>query len=192
MPKYLKALGLDSEHTVTTQLSVSGATQWLVSKAPAAVGGLIAQQVYDWAAEKWPKHKYGRDFVGSVGVVVAGYGIQVMLSSRGSNLSHMADKFTDGMVGRVSGQIWGLFKKATGLAQANPANASSALTLDNDRQAVIEVGDLLASSPETTSAMAAMITDIMRKEGHEVDDAAAKGLVDSLREASSRLAKGKF
>ena len=56
----------------------------------------------------------------------------------------------------------------------------------------MDVGDLLASSPETTSAMAAMITDIMRKEGHEVDDTAAKGLVASLREASARLAQGNF
>lgn len=194
MSKYSRALGLDSGHTVSTQLSLSGAGAWLVSKVPAAVGGLIAKQVYDWAAAKWPSNKYSREFVGSIGVVVAAYGVQALVSATSPSSSHMLDKLTDGMIGNVSGVVWGLTKKlfANSAGVANSGGASSAVTLDGDRQAVIDVGDMLASSPETTSAMAAMITDIMRKEGHEVDDAAAKGLVDSLREASSRLAKGKF
>ncbi len=195
MGRYDKALGIGSAVEVKTPLSVAGATDWAVSKAPALVGGTIAQWVYDKAVEKWPKHPRGADFVGGVAVVVSAYGFQVAMGKFMKDSSHLADKITDGMIGRASGILVHLFRGLFGskpkAAQGTAPVAANA-SLDGDREAITDVGGLLQNSPETTQEMADAMYAIMRRDGHEVDEGGREALVRSMREVAQKLAAGNF
>lgn len=205
--KYSKALGIASDVEVTTPLSISGATTWLVSKVPAVLGGSLAEKAYDWAVSRWPKHPRGADFVGSLGVIIAAYGMQALMTRFNGGNTHMVDKVTDGMMGRVSPALWRLLKslwpsggggpKAPaprgGAAEdyknlPGPANAS----LDGDRKAVIDVAGLLRDSPETTKLLADELFAVMKREGHDVDEAGHQAMVKSFREATAKMAQGNF
>ncbi len=206
MSKYSKALGLDSGHQVTTKLSVAGASEWAVSKTPAAAGGIFADWVYNKAVAKWPKAKRGPRFVGSVAVAIGAYGLQIAMAQVSPTSSHLVDKMTDGMIGRVAPEAWrllvGLFEKdkkgdnqksdtyvpPTDDEIFGTANAS----LDGDRQAVMEVGQLLQQSPETTQQIADQMFAIMKRDRVDMDPAGQQAVVRSMREAAAKLAKGNF
>lgn len=196
MGRYDRALGIGTAVEVKTALSVAGATEWAVSKAPALLGGTLAQWVQDWANAKWPKHPRGADFVGGLAVVVAAYGLQVGLGRFMKESTHLADKITDGMIGRTSGVLIHLFR---GLVDAKPppkaaqgtASAANA-SLDGDRAAITDVGYLLKNSPETTQEMADAMFSIMKRDGHEVDEGGREALVSSMREVAGKFAAGNF
>jgi len=203
--KYDEVLGLTASQKVPVSLSVSGVTQWAVSKAPAMMGGQFADWVYDWANKKWPNYKRGAQFVGGVAVVVAGYGLQLAATKYQANLTRMADKVTDGMVGRVSPVLWNLFKglfhSDNEQAPAQPAGrriasgggaANGPASLDGDREAIMEVGQLLHASPETTDQLANAMIDIMRRDNVDMNDQAGSALARAMREANARLANGRF
>lgn len=195
MGRYDSALGIGPAVQVKTALSVTGATEWAVGKAPALVGGTMAQWVYDWAIKKWPKHPRGADFVGGLAVVVAAYGFQVGMAKFMKDSTHLADKITDGMIGRASGILVHLFRGLFGAKQQaaqGTAPAAANASLDGDREAITEVGGLLQNSPETTQEMADAMYAIMRRDGHEVDENGRVALVRSMREVAQKFAAGNF
>jgi len=197
--RYVKALGLESDHRVKTDLSPEGALTWGVSKAPALAGGLWADWVYAWANKKWPNYKRGSEFLGSVAVVVGAYAMQVLATRYQQSASHLTEKMTDGMIGRVAPFVVHTFKNLFASDKTAPtpkgpdksggvANAS----LDGDREAVRDVAGLLHNSPETTQLMADQLFQIMKRDGHDVDANGHKALVSSFREASRKIAGGEF
>lgn len=204
--KYDEALGLTASQKVPVSLTVQGVTQWAVSKAPAMLGGQFADWVYDWANKKWPDYKRGAQFVGGVAVMVSAFGLQLVATKYQANLTRMADKMTDGMVGRVSPVLWRLFKGLFGNDNAAAPNtqqgarkltagepvANGVASLDGDREAIMEVGQLLHASPETTDQLANAMADIMQRDNVDMNAAGRAALVRSMREAQAHLANGRF
>lgn len=210
--RYLKALGLESDHQVRTILSPEGALEWGASKAPAVAGGLWADWVYEWANKRWPESKRGPEFIGGVCVVVGAYALSVLTTRYQANASHLVEKLTDGMIGRISPVIVHLFRglfEEKKTAKPAPAATPRALpapppqgggtgsraanaSLDGDREAVMDVANLLASSPETTQAMAEEMYRIMRRDGHDIDEGGRQAVAASMREVASQIASGRF
>lgn len=191
MGRYTKALGMDGENKVGAVLSVTGAAEWAVSKAPALLGGQIADWVFKEANIKFPNYKRGVDFVGCVAVVGAGYGLHVAISKFSAANSRMADKITDGMVGRCSPNLLNVLKGLLGMKPAN-ARAQGTGSLDGDREAVMEVAQLLRASPETTDRLAREMFTIMAKDGVQMNAAGQDAVIRSMRQGYERLAQGAF
>jgi hypothetical protein len=192
MGRYSKSLGMDPEHKVSATFSLTGAAEWAVSKAPALLGGKLADWVFNQANLKFPNYKRGVDFVGCVGVIGAGYGLHVAVSKFSPENSRMADKITDGMVGRCAPNLLNVFKNLLGMKPANARAAQGTGSLDGDRQAVMEVAQLLHASPETTDQLAKEMVEIMRKDNVQLNDAGAAAVARSMRQGYQRLAQGAF
>lgn len=209
--RYVRALGLDSDHRVRTDLTPEGALTWGVSKTPAVAGGLFADWVYEWAAKKWPNSKRGPEFVGGVCVVVGAYGLSVLATRYQPTASHLVEKMTDGMIGRISPVVVHLFRslfddkkqpaapgaaagRALPAGQRSPgaARVANGISLDGDREAVMDVANLLYSSPETTQAMAEQMFQLMRRDGHDIDEGGRQAVATSMREVAGQIAAGRF
>ena len=213
--RYLRAMGLESRSPTSTELTPEGAMVWAASKVPAAVGGKFADWVYVWANKKWPYAKRGADFTGGVCVVVGAYGLQVLVTRFQGGYSGIIDKFTDGMIGRISPVVWGLLsgmfesdkskaeRQAKRLGEVGAAAGGAAGRaigsgglptngLDGDRESVRDVAALLRDSPETTQQMADQMFAIMREEGVKIDDAGRQAVVTSMRQAATNFASDNF
>lgn len=186
MGKYDQALGLDEPKGVKVDVSVGGVTNWLASKAPAVLGGHMGQWVIEWALKRWPNHKRGAQFVGGVSVLVAGFGIEVLVGKSSPSNGRLFDKITDGMVGRASPYITNTVKQMLGGEVPKAANGTA--SLDGDREAVAEVARLLRDSPETTQDLTNKMFEIMRRDGVDIDDDGRQAVVRSMREVTATLA----
>jgi hypothetical protein len=71
---------------------------------------------------------------------------------------------------------------------AKPGNAS----VDNDEQAIREIGQMMSDSPETLSAFAGAVVQKMASEGADVNAAGKAALQDSLRKVAADMAAGKL
>ena len=186
--KYSSALGIDSEHRVQTNLSVTGISQWAISKAPAVLGGYLADRAYKAAVERfWDKEKskWLPETVGTVGVLVAGFGIQYAGARFMPNSSHMLDKVTDGMCGRMSPAIMNTVKRLLGIAPAANAQAG----VDGDDEAMRQVASLMAASPDFIDTLANGMVDQMRNNGADLSDDTGPELQRSMRSVARQLAK---
>lgn len=192
MSRYTKALGLDdSEHRVNTALSVSGVMEWGISKAPALLGGKLADMAYTAVNKRFPNHKWGVDAVGSVGVIVVAYGLQFGGSRFMPKYTHLLDKVTDGMAGRMSPAISNTIKRMVGMSPAQGTGTDS-LSVDGDRDAMKELGSLLYASPETTGSLADEMFALMKADGVEVNAEGKTAIARNMRTAAQKLAQGRF
>jgi hypothetical protein len=188
MGRYDTALGLDETKGVKVDVSVGGVTQWLASKGPAVLGGHAGQWVVEWALKRWPNHPRGAAFVGGVAVLVAGFGLEVLVAKSSPSNGRLFDKITDGMVGRAAPLITNTVKRILGMEV--PKAAQGTASLDGDQEAVAEVARLLRDSPETTQDLATQMFELMKRDGVDIDEAGRQAVVRSMREVSSKLAAG--
>lgn len=188
MGKYSQALGISSDHRVQTTLSLTGVGQWAVSKTPAVLGGYIADWAYTKAVEKFfkPGSKWVAETIGTVGAVIAAFGLQLAGSRFLPDSTHMLDKVTDGMCGRMSKPIVNTAKRLLGMTPANAANAN--LSLDGDDEATRQVAALISGSPEFLDVLADGMVDAMRRDEVDIDSGAKPALVKSMREVARQLA----
>lgn len=196
MSKYTKALGFyTGKEVVPKPLSAEGAIGWIASKAPAVLGGHVADWVTEWAINRWPTNTRGPKFVGGVATVVAAFGLSALTAEAGANHARLMDKLTDGMMGRVSPSITGLIKsfwekKAPAAPPADPKAANA--SLDGDRVAVMDAAGMMHASPETVSLLAREMAGIMKADGVEIDARGQESVATSMLEALGRLAGGQF
>lgn len=192
---YLNALGYKQD-TARQNLPLA---QWLVSKLPAAAGGLFAHEVYQLLTTKWFTElagKYGPDVVGSIGLAVIAWALDHSVVFRRSD--DLSEGFTDGMMGRGAPAVWNTIKggyswlvdgltskpkaRSQGLLSANNGQPS----LDSAPQALAEMISLLADSPRTRDLLASDLITMMERRGMQIDQAARSNFANCIGDLASQ------
>ncbi|PSM31457.1 hypothetical protein BVG81_005265 [Haliangium sp. UPWRP_2] len=178
--------------------------QWILSKLPAAFGGLVAHYVYHQAVELFPKQAkaYGPDIVGSIGLALGAYVLDHDLIWADGISSDFTQSFTDGMMGRgapavLSGtvQIWKMIANgfnAVTTEQANPKPAGALRnepSIDNAPEVLAEMMSMLRNSPETRQKMAADLIAVMEQQNMRVDDAAKSRLANCIESLANNYSR---
>lgn len=191
MSKYSNALGINQTPVQRVRLDPGSMAEWAVSKVPAALGGHLGVWAYEWAIKKWPSHPRGAEFVGSMGVIVAAFGLELAAQKWAPEYARLAEKVTDGMIGRAGPVLTRMVRKLLGLGDATPKAAQGVepASLDGDAEAVRDVARLLRDSPQTVDEMAQSMAEIMDRDGVEMNDAGRNAVVRSMREVTARLAR---
>lgn len=189
MGKYSAALGI-GQQAKRPSLTVSGATEWAIGKLPAVVGGHIGQWAYNWAVKKWPNHKRGAEFVGSLGVLLGAFGLELAIGRWMPEYAATAAKLTDGMIGRAAPVMTRTFRKLLGMeADPKAAQGTAGASLDGDRAAIREMAQILRDSPQTTQEFANGMLTAMQRDGITLDTAGREAVVKSMREMAGQLAR---
>lgn len=192
MSKYSEALGINQAPVQRLRMEPGSVAQWAASKAPAVVGGHLGQWCFEWAIKKWPKHPRGAEFVGSMGVIVGAFGLELAAQKWANEYARLAEKVTDGMIGRAGPVITRMVRKLLGMEDATPkaAQGVDAASVDGDPEAVRELARLLRDSPHTVDEMARAMAGVMRTDGVNIDDTGEQAVVRSMREVAGKLARG--
>ena len=180
---------------------------WMLSKVPAAAGGLTANMVYEVVTTRWfvtLASQYGAELIGSLGLGIVAYIVDHSFFFRSNDLSKA---FTDGLIGRgapvLSRSIIGVVNmlidtvKSGGKAETGQ-KAQAILTdptmrgllpqtsLDNAPQAAAEMISLLADSPRTRELIAQDLVSIMEKRGMEVTAAARADVANCINDLAAQ------
>lgn len=177
---------------------------WILSKLPAAAGGLFAHYAYHQAVGWFPKQAaaYGPDIVGSIGLALIAYLLDHTGTFKQDWSSDATQSFTDGMMGRgapavvsASTQIWKLLAgalNASTTGQANPKPAGSLHdqpSIDQAPEVLAEMMSMLANSPETRKKLAVDLISVMEQQNMRVDDAAKSKLANCIENLASSYSR---
>lgn len=182
-------------------------TEWVVSKFPAAAGGLFAHEVYDLTTTKWFATlvpRYGRDIVGSLGLAIVAYSLDHNLNmvvwKRPGFSDDMTEGFTDGMIGRGAPALFsavGTVLKKVSDYLSGDANAKKPVAgkpaqamlpqgqeytpnLDDAPAALGDMMALLASSPKTRQMLTEDLLGRMENRGIEISPNARTNIANCI------------
>lgn len=179
---------------------------WMLSKVPAATGGMVANTVYALATERWFTQfvpQFGAEMVGSIALGGIAY---VVDHSSLFDSTDLRKAFTDGLIGRgapvlsnsVMSIITWIFNWLRGQGgqsgQTNNQKAQALLSdpgvqsmlpetnLDHAPQAVAEMLSLLSNSPRTREMIAQDLMGVMERRGFEITPEARSQVANCIND----------
>jgi hypothetical protein len=194
--RYLAAMGFNTpESRPQTELSVRGFVGFSASKAPAIAGAFLARKTWDYAKKKWPDHKRGVKFVGSVFTFICAYALHVAAGKVDAlrSQARLIDRVTDGMCGLIGPDIWDTLKsfwpEGKDKKAAPAAGPGRAEGIDGNDDDIRDVAALMANSPETIRFMGSAMFDSMAAEGVSMNEGARDAIVRSMQQVSQQMAR---
>ena len=162
--EYLRALGYDQGRE-QQNLPLG---QWIVSKVPAAAGGMFAHEVYEWAVEKIFANlvpKYGRDVIGSLGLTIVAYlidhNLNILVFKRPGFSDDLTQAFTHGMMGRGAPAVWNsaqiILGKLADFLTVKESKPSSITSGDKKAQSLLPNGQEYPPSLDNATSAAATL-----------------------------------
>lgn len=190
--EYLTAMGYNVNRASQNKPFV----EWLVSKMPAAGGGLFAHWVYQkLVTDIFSKQAkvYGPDIVGSIGLAIIAYILDHNLWGWREGFSDdLTQSFTDGMMGRgapavmnTANSVWE-FLIGTVSGKKTAGNALPSASLDRAPEALADMMALLADSPDTRRRLADDLVTAMERQDMRVDDTAKRNLANCINDLATQ------